>query len=73
MGMVAILFNGTDPFEQNVDTPLTKGPWAPMYKLVKTGQAVSQKKMFKDYTILYMYIAQEQSQTTPRRQNVNCN
>ena len=32
--------------------------------LVKTGQAVSEKTMFKDYEILYMYIAQGQGQIT---------
>ena len=28
-----------------------------MWNLVKIGQAVSEKKTFKDYKILYMYIA----------------
>ena len=32
-------------------------------------QAVSEKKTFKDSLILYMYIAQEQGQITPREQN----
>ena len=33
--------------------------------MVKIGQAVSEKK-FKDYIVLYLYIAQEQGQKTPR-------
>ena len=37
----------------------------PKYNLVKIGQAVSEKKTFKDYEILYMYIAQGQGQITP--------
>ena len=36
-----------------------------IYLLVKIGQAVSQKKRFKDYEILYMYTAQGQGQVTP--------
>ena len=40
MGMVAILFNGTKPFEQIVNTPLIVSP---MRNLVKNGQAVSEK------------------------------
>ena len=31
---------------------------------MKIGQAVSEKKTFKDYEILYMYIAQGQGQIT---------
>ena len=50
MGMVAILFYGAEPFQQIVK--LTE---CIMWNLVKTDQAVSEKKMFKDYTILYMY------------------
>ena len=33
---------------------------------MKFGQAVSEKKTFKDFDILYMYIAQGQGQMTPR-------
>ena len=36
-----------------------------MWNLVKIDQAVSEKKTFKDYDILYMYVAQEQGQLTP--------
>ena len=54
MGMVAILVNGTDPFEQIVNNLLTKGP---MWNLVKVAQAILEKKTLKYYTILCMYIA----------------
>ena len=33
---------------------------------MKIGRAVSEKKTFKDYTILYMYLAQGQGPITPR-------
>ena len=62
MGMVAILFNDAESFEQIDNIPLTESP---IWNLVKTGQAVSEK-MFKDYEILYMYIAKGQRQITPR-------
>ena len=62
MGMVAIFFNDAERFEQIDNTPSTEGS---MLNLVKIGQAVSEKKMFKDYEILYMYIAQGQGQITP--------
>ena len=32
---------------------------------MKSGQAVSEKKTFKDYTILYMYTAEGQGQINP--------
>ena len=41
--------------------PLTEGS---VGYLVKIGQAVLEKKLFKDYEILYMYIAQGQGQIT---------
>ena len=47
----AILFNGVEPFEQIVNTPLTE---CPLCYLVKTGQA--EETTFKDYMILCMYI-----------------
>ena len=53
--MVAILFNGPEPFEQIGNTLLTDDP---MWNLVKIAQAVSEKKT-------YMYIAQGQGQITP--------
>ena len=43
-----------------------------MWNPVKIGQMVSEK-MFKDYTILYTYLAQRQGQVTPEGQNVYCN
>ena len=48
-------------FEHIDNMPLTEGP---KWNLVKIGQAVSEKKTFKDYEILYMYIAQGQGQIT---------
>ena len=33
---------------------------------MKIAQAVSEKKTFKNYTILYMYIAQGQGQIAPK-------
>ena len=33
--------------------------------MVKIGQAVLEKKTFKDYEVLYMIIAQEQGQIIP--------
>ena len=57
--MAAILFNDAEQFEQIDNTPSTEGP---IWFLVKIGQAVSEKKTFKDYEILYMYIAQGQGQ-----------
>ena len=65
MGMVAILFNGAEPFEQIGKTRST----GPKWNLVKTAQVVSEKKTFKNYTILYMYIPQGQRQITTRGQN----
>ena len=59
MGNVAIVFNSADPFEQVVNILSTEGP---MWNL-----AVSEKT-FKNYTMLYMYIAQGQGQTNPRGQ-----
>ena len=67
--MVAILFSGAEPFEQIVNTLLTEGP---IWNMVKIAQAVSEK-MLKNYTILYMYIAQGQGQIMPRGQNFDCN
>ena len=61
MDMAAILFNGTEPFEHIRNTCSTEGP---MWNLMKIAQAVSGKKPLKNYTILYMYIAQGQGQIT---------
>ena len=54
MGMAAILFNDAEPFEQIDNTPSTEGRKS---NLVKLGQAVSEKKTFKDYEILCMFKA----------------
>ena len=54
--MVATLFNSVEPFKQTDNTLLTEGP---MWNLVTINQAVSENKC-KDYTSLYMYIAQGQ-------------
>ena len=62
MGMVAILFNGPEPFEQIVSIPLTEDP---IWNLKKMGQVVSEKKTFKEFMILYLYTAQGQGQITP--------
>ena len=61
MGMAANLFSGEESFEQIVNILSTEGP---MWNLVKTVQAVSEKT-FKDFTILYMYRSQGQGQITP--------
>ena len=65
MGMSAILFNDAEPLKQNDKIPSTKYT---MWNLVKIGLAVSEKmslEKFKDYMILYMYIAQGQGQISP--------
>ena len=60
--MKAILFNGVELFEQIVNIPSTEGR---MWNLKKIGQAVSEKKTFEVFMILYLYIAQGQGQITP--------
>ena len=70
MDMAAILSNGAEPFEQIGNALLTEGP---MWNLVKIAQAVSDKKTFKNYTIMYMYIAWGQGQITLRGQNFDYN
>ena len=59
MGMVAILFYDAEPFQQTDNMPSTEGP---MWNLVQVCRAVSEKKTFKEFEILYMYIAMEQGQ-----------
>ena len=61
--MAAILFYDAEPFEQNVDISSTERP---MWNLVKIGQVVWEKKRFKDFMVLYLYIAQRQGQITPQ-------
>ena len=67
--MVAILFNGMEPFEQIVNILSTEGA---MWNLVKIAYMVSEKETFKNYTILHMYIVQKQGQITPRGQTFDC-
>ena len=62
MGMAAIMFNSTEPFEQIVNILSTEGP---ILNLVKTAQAALEKKIFKKSIILSMYIVQRQEQITP--------
>ena len=49
--MLATLFYNAEPFEQFYNMPSSEGP---MWNLVKTGQAIPEKKTFKDYKIVYM-------------------
>ena len=67
MGLVA--HHSGEPLEQIVNIPSTEGP---MWNMVKIGQVILEK-MFRDYTILYMYTAQAQGQLTPGGQNFDCN
>ena len=60
MGMAAILLNGAEPFDQIVNILSTEGAMWTIWNLLKTVQAVSERKPFKDFTTLYMYIAQWQ-------------
>ena len=55
---------------KNVNIPSTEGS---MWNLVKTGHVVLEKKTFKDFKVLYLYIAQGQGQITPRKQNFDSN
>ena len=66
MSIAAILFNCVEPFEQIGKTLFTEGP---MRYLLKIIEMVSEKKIIKNYTFLYMYIAQWQGQVTLWRQN----
>ena len=59
MGMVAILFNGVELFEQVVNISSKEGS---MWNLVKT---VSEKKMFKDYKILCPGVCPGEGWITP--------
>ena len=64
MDMVASLFNGAETFEQiSISLRQIKAPCDIWWKLVKQFKS----ERLKDYTILYMYIAQGQEQITPRR------
>ena len=63
MGMAAILFNGAEPFVQIVNTLSTEGP---MWNLVKIAQTVSEKKTYKNYIILYMYLSSGAKADNPK-------
>ena len=63
MGMTAILFDDADQFDYTDNMPSTEGPKS---NLMKIGQVVSERKRFKDYKILYMYVAQGQGQINRR-------
>ena len=60
--MAAILCIDAEPFEHIDNTPSTGGP---VCNLVKKCYAVSEKKTFKEYNVLYMYLAQGQGQIIP--------
>ena len=61
MAMAAILFSDAELVEQNDNAPSREGQ---MRNLVKIFQVVSEAKMFNDYKILYMCIAQGQGRIT---------
>ena len=65
MGMAAILFNCAKQFQEIVNIRSTEGS---VLNLMKISQTITEKKAFKNNTILYMYIAQGQGQSTPRWQ-----
>ena len=66
MDMTSILLNGEDPFEQIVNILSTeRRPYVNHVKSVKSVKIVSKKKTLKDYTILYIYIAQGQRTPVP--------
>ena len=64
---IFILFNSAEPFEQTDNIPSNRK------RHVKSGENWSEKKTLKDYTILFMYIAQRQGQITPRGEQFDCN
>ena len=53
MGKATILFNGAAPFEEVINTFSLEGP---MWNLLKIAQAISESKIFRNNTTLYMYI-----------------
>ena len=59
MGEASILFNGPVQFDLTVNILSTEG-------LMKIVQEVSEKKLSKDFSILYMNIAPGQGQITPK-------
>ena len=57
------LVDTAKPFEQIVNILSTEST---MWNLVKTVKAASEKKTFKDFTILYTYMAKGQGQIAPK-------
>ena len=49
------MFNGVEPFKLIVNIPSAGDP---MWNLVKISRAPLEKTMFKDYMLLYIYVAQ---------------
>ena len=70
MGMEAILFNDAEPFQQTDNIPSTKGT---KWNLVKIGQAVSEKKKFKDYAFFTHVYSPGARVNNPRGQNFDYN
>ena len=55
MGMAAFLFNGPESFDQIVN--IISKDWRHDVKYNESCLRVSEKNTFKDFMILYMYIA----------------
>ena len=70
MDMEVILFNGAELFEQIGNTLSTE---CPHMKSSENCSSSFEKKIFKHYTILYMYIAQGQGQIALRGQKFDFN
>ena len=66
---VVLPYMGAESFEKIINTFSTEGP---VWNLVKTAQAVSEKT-FNNYIILYLYIVPGQGQITLKGQNFDCN
>ena len=64
--MAVILLNGAEPFEYILNILSTEGS-------MKNCSIGFRKRTFKNYTVLYMYIAYVQGQITPRGQKFDCN
>ena len=62
MDMAVIFFQWRVTIQTNCQYPFDRRP---IWNLVKTAKAVSEKKTFENYTIVYIYIAQEQGRITP--------
>ena len=77
--MLTVCSNGSAPLNKMAAMPIygkhLKISFSRTRKALRLNraQAVSEKKTLKNYTILYMYIAQKQGQITPRGQNFDSN